>query len=309
MLLLLSAFVLTTAQTNYEGIKLFVINYMTAFEGSQFNSSSICFNPVTTSKLDADFVAMEKSLLFGKTEDFVMYYDTFVTDLQAALWKCQVGDIKAAFDYNVQKHGFEFIVGNVFWRALDIYGAALKAFGDMMALDYASAATNLGMANRYVSPPKPVNATMRLGFDPTVSVNFSLGLAYGLEVYQTEAGPCFMQLGNVFPIVPSIVQDILSLVHGNGNPETLTIHIASLITALTLSAPLCDYNTFFPTIEQLTLKQVLTNLGNHWSYILADAKDLKNCHQDVFKCGQNIGEIIRFTLTWGLYAPQPRVEI
>ena len=297
---------LAAPTTNYDLIKTIIVNYMTAFEGAQFNSTNQCFDPVTTSKLDGDIVSLMKALVFGKVEDLSALGKVFVTDLELALWMCQVEDIRTAFTYNVQVHGYGFILGNVFWRAPDIYKCVIEGSADALVFDYSGMAAQLGKANKLVSPPKPANAVVRLQYDPTYLVNFTLGLAYGLDVDQKATGPCFLAWGNVVGPICNIQSDIIALMKGDkGSMGYLVSDLLNLKQAFTQTEPTCNYTGLTQVLESLNMNTLVNNVMAHAGAIISDYQKLQGCEADVFTCGLYIGDIIRMSLGWGWYAPAP----
>ena len=146
----------------------------------------------------------------------------------------------------------------------------------------------------------------RLGkFSPVAPLNFTLGLAAGLEVDQQTAGPCLAAVGQVVGFVGNVETDINALIKQHGSAGLLAIHISELVTAIVNSAPLCQYTTIFPALEQLTWQQVLKNAAAHVTVLKANGLDLVSCKTNAYSCGQSVGKIFRYLFAWGVYAPQP----
>lgn len=145
----------------------------------------------------------------------------------------------------------------------------------------------------------------RLGkFNPMAPLNFTLGLAAGLEVDQQEAGPCLASVGQVVGFVGNIETDIGALIDQHGSAGLLAIHISELVTAIVNSVPLCQYTTIFPALEQLTWQQVLKNAAAHVTVLKANGLNLGACKTNAYSCGQSLGKIFRYLFAWGIYAPQ-----
>ena len=298
---------LAAPATNYDLVKTIIVNYMTAFEGSQFNSTAQCFDPVTTSKLDGDIVSLMKALVFGKVEDLEALGKVFVTDLELALWNCQVEDIRAAFVYNVQTRGYGYIVGNVFWRAPDIYKLSLKGLGDALVFDYGGMATNFGAANKLVSPPKPVNAVQLTGdmHAPFNSQDFLSGLAQGLEASPNGADQCTQGLTSLPTLYSALVSDLKEVIAGN--PAAIFQLLAdykSLDSALTSDSSACNLPALRLVLASLAtpegLAKVSSNVKANLGAIETASASLLSCEQDPYQCGFSAGEVLRLALGWSL---------
>ena len=289
--------------TNYDLIKTIVVNYMTAFEGSKFNSTDVCFNSATTSKLDGDVVALLKATVFGKVEDLGTLAKTLATDAEIALWNCQVEDIMAAFTYNVQVHGYKYILGNVFWRAPDIYKCALEALADGLILNFGGMATQLGTANKLVSPPKPTNA--RLAYPSFDSQTFLSGLLYGLESSPNSADQCVQGLSSLTPQVTKLETDLKSVLSGNlAAAFQLYADFKNLYSAAEDESSVCNIPALLTVLKSLTtaagVNQFVANVKANWSAIEADGENILNCQEDAYQCGFSAGEVLRLTLNWSL---------
>lgn len=298
---------LAAPTTNYDLIKTIIVNYMTAFEGAQFNSTNQCFDPVTTSKLDGDIVSLMKSLIFGKVDDLSALGKVFVTDLELALWNCQVEDIRTAFTYNVQTRGYGFILGNVFWRAPDVYKCALEGFGDALVFDYSGMATQLGKANKLVSPPKPANAVVQLIYDPAPfnSQDFLSGLAHGLEASPNGSDQCIQGLSSLSTLYTALMTDLKAVVAGNMSAIfQLITDYKSFSSTLDANSAACNVPALLSVLKSLTtpegLAQVSANVKANWSAIETAGESLLSCTQDPYQCGFSAGEVVHLALGWSL---------
>lgn len=141
-------------------------------------------------------------------------------------------------------------------------------------------------------------------FNPVTPLNFTLGLAAGLEVDQQAAGPCLGAVGQVVGFVGNVETDIIALAEKKGSAGILAIHISELVTAIVDSVPFCQYTTLLPAFKQLTWQQVLKNAAAHVSALKTNGMNLANCKTNAYSCGQSIGKIVRYLFAWGVYAPQ-----
>lgn len=291
-----------TSSSNYDLIHNFTVTYMTSYEGKLFNSSNACFGSAATSKLDADVVAMMKSLVFGKVEDVMMYATMMVSDFKFDLETCQMADIATSFRNNLKVHGYEYFLGNVFWRALDIYASAARAALDLLEFNYYKLAQELGTITKYLNPP--LLSLPKFEMQPAPH-NFVSGLLDGLQLTPGAPDTCYIDLNALSSDENQFVNDMFSLFGGNVDATfSLVSDVKTLVTAITNSAPACNLSAlggFFTgllTAEGIT--QAATNLGNNIDTIKEASSALETCPQDFYQCGYSAGEIFRLVSGWGI---------
>lgn len=152
-------------------------------------------------------------------------------------------------------------------------------------------------------PPSYIESLGKFG--PETPLNFTQGLAAGLEVDQESAGPCLGAVGQVLTFISSVENDIAEMIHGKGNAGLLGIHISELVTAIVNSVPPCQYQSIIPDFQQLTWQQMLSNSVSHLTVLDSNIRNLSTCKSNAYTCGLSIGKICRYVFAWGVYAPAP----
>ena len=288
---------------NYDGLQAFVVNFMTAYEGKLFNSSSVCFGPVACSKMDADLVAMMKSLTFGKIEDFSLYMQTFVSDVQGAMYGCQMKDIDTSFKNNKKVHGWDFFMGNVFWRAMDIITAFGKSFADLVKGNVADCGLQLGTITNYVNPPN-LNGT-KLHYEAINLAQFVEGTLAGLELTPGSGDKCYNELIALSVNITQTQSDFSQLVSGNiAAVFSVIADLQKLLSAVKQDSADCNLpalgEVFLSLLTPDGIADVGNNLYNNMGQIAEATKAYKDCEGNMYQCGVSTGEIFRLVMGWGI---------
>jgi len=288
--------------SNYDVLQNFTISFMTAYEGKSYNASQDCFSNAATSKLDSDIVAIMKSLAFGQIADMDIYVNTLLADLQSNFQLCRITDLSLSFHNNLKMHGYDFFVGNAFWRALDIYACAGRAVVDIVKGNYASVGIEFGTMAKYLNPPLLVASKAKL---MQTSHNFVAGLAAGLERTPGSSDPCYADLSALGTNESQFVSDLLSLLNGNvAATFALVADVKNIIAALDSSAPACNLSELGQFFESLLSQQGITqaavNLSNNVGAIKEASAVFATCTQDFYQCGYSTGEVFRLISGWGI---------
>lgn len=288
--------------SNYDDLQNFTISFMTAYEGSSYNASTVCFSNAATAKLDSDLVAILKSLAFGQIANLDAYVQTLATDLQNNFQVCRVTDLTLSFRNNLKMHGYAFFLGNAFWRAIDIFACAERAVVDIVKGNFASTGTELGTMAKYLNPPLLVASTAEL---MQTSRNFVAGLLAGLELTPGSSDTCYTDLSAIGTNESQFVSDLLSLLGGNvAATFSLVGDVKNIIAALDSSAPACNLSELGQFFESLLSKQGITqaarNLSNNVGAIQDASAAFATCTQDFYQCGYSTGEVFRLISGWGI---------
>jgi hypothetical protein len=138
--------------------------------------------------------------------------------------------------------------------------------------------------------------------DPIVFLN---GLLAGLEQTPGSNAACVAKVGGLNLLIENVVVDIQGIMREDSSKVlALIVNLKAIEAKLPLLKIPCNVQALENTLKGLLtlagFKALLTNLQDYEIVIKEDVSEMEYCFANLALCGENLGQIIKLALDWGI---------